>query len=123
MTEVEAAFFAGLFEGEGSIILTQRNRPGGGTVKITIANTFIPLLERAREIAGVGPIRVREQANPIHLPAGTWETNGESALEILRQIRPFLISRAERADAVLAGKSFPRQSRWDRVYPEAVTPE
>lgn len=123
MTEGEAMWFAGLFDGEGSITLTDRRRTGGGTVKISIANTCRPLLERAHEVAGVGPIRFTVRPDPNHLDIGIWETLGASALEILRQIRPWLISRAERADAVLAGKTFPRQARWDRVYPEVVTPE
>jgi hypothetical protein len=123
MSDEEAAWFAGLFDGEGSVIITQRRRPGGGYVRITISNTCLPLLERAHELAGVGPIHAKPPPLMHHLDAWEWRLGGASALEILRQIRPWLISRAERADAVLAGELFPRQARWDRVYPAVTTPE
>lgn len=112
-------WFAGLFDGEGSITLTNRRRANGGSVKISIANTHLPLLERAVEVAGVGQVHEkRTKAEAHHLDAYWWDCTGAAALEVLRQIRPWLLSRSERADVVLAGGWFPRQARWDHLYAE-----
>lgn len=119
----DAAWLAGLFEGEGSIIQTNRNRTDGGTVRITITNCHKPLLDHVRDLVGVGSLTVVElsKKNPRHQDSWTWQVSGAAALEILQQMLPWLWSRADRAIAALAGESFPRQSRWDSVYPEAAT--
>ena len=120
MTEGECMWFAGLFDGEGSVTLSNRRLPGGGTVVISLVNTCEPLMVRLREVVGAGPLHFNEVSagNPRHNDTWTWQLCGAAALEVLRQVRPWLIVKAERADAVLAGETFPRQSRWDSVYPE-----
>lgn len=120
MTDADCAWFAGLFDGEGSIILTQRRRVSGGSVKITITNTNHEILERVREVTGMGVIRENPKRAAHHLDQWTWEVASAANLEILRQVRPWLIVKADRADAAIAGESFPRQSRWDSIYPESA---
>lgn len=110
-------WFAGLFDGEGSVILSQRSLPGGGSVRIEITNTVRALLERAREVVGAGYITVKPSKNQRHQDKMIWTLYGGAALEVLRQVRPWLIVKAERADAVLAGETFARLERWDRIYP------
>lgn len=119
MSEPEIAWFAGLFDGEGSIVRSQRSyKNGTGHFRIQITNTILPLLERARDFTGVGFIRLRKMSkkNPRWTDCYLWEVGPGEALEILRQVRPWLIVKAERADAVLEGRSFPRQARWDSIY-------
>lgn len=118
MSPAEIAWFAGLLDGEGSIILAHRNRDGSRAFRLQISNTVVPLLERIREYTGVGVIRetTRSVQNPKHARGYIWTVNTGEGLEILRQVRPWLIVKADRADAVLEGKSFDRQSRWDDIY-------
>jgi hypothetical protein len=122
MTDAEVAWLAGIFDGEGSIILSQRKRSGTGYVRATITNTVLPLLERVIEVTGVGSITHVEKSknNPRHQDSYTWHAGGAYSLELIRQMRPWLIAKAERADAVLAGNTFPRQLRWDNIYPPAT---
>lgn len=117
MSEPEIAWFAGLFDGEGSIVRAQRIRTPIGHIRIEIYNCVRPLLERVVEYTGVGDVRERKVTNPKHSRSYYWVVGGGKAIEILRQVRPWLIVKAERADAVLEGRSFPRQSRWDDIYP------
>ena len=87
MTEGEAMWFAGLFDGEGSVTLTARRRCGGGTVRLAVYNTSLLLLERVVAVTGVGKVvKRRGKAKPYHLDAWTWTCYGATALEILRQI-------------------------------------
>jgi hypothetical protein len=120
MSEPEIAWLAGLFDGEGSIVQTQRTRTPEGSIRIQVTNNVIAILEQIQEFTGVGRINVqsRKENNPRHGETYTWSAGTGYALEILRQIRPWLIVKAERADAVLGGRSFDRQSRWDDIYPE-----
>jgi hypothetical protein len=122
MSEGEAMWFAGLFDGEGSVVLSQRKRKDNEYLVILVTNTSLPLLDRLHEVVGVGSITFnpKSEKNPRHQDIYTWRVGGEQAKEILRQARPWLIVKAERTDAVLAGESFPRQSRWDHIYPRIV---
>lgn len=120
MTEAEVAWLAGLFDGEGSIVEAQRTRPHGGSLRITITNTVHPMLEKVCEITGVGSLWLKKSKNPRHQDAWIWSVSGSVALELLRRMRPWLFARADRADAALAGKKFPRQARWDHRYGEDV---
>ena len=119
MSEGECMWFAGLFDGEGSIVQTQRKRTPNGSCRIQVVNTVMPLLERIQEYTGTGRINSlpRKINNPKHADAYVWSAGTGPALEILRQVRPWLIVKAERADAVLEGRNFDRQSRWDNIYP------
>jgi hypothetical protein len=117
MSEGERMWFAGLIDGEGSIILSQRKRASPEKhFKIQVYNNVRPLLERVVEYTGVGIIRERQPKTPRHSLAYFWTVNSGEAAEILRQVRPWLIVKAERADAVLEGRMFPRQPRWDGYF-------
>ncbi len=118
MTQIESAWLAGLFDGEGCVAIPsryrQRNTP---SYRIEIANTDMPLLEQVVKVTGVSTIRTHLRDNPRHKTAYHWEAGGADALSLLRQMRPWLIVKAERADAAFRGEIFPRQARWDLLYP------
>jgi hypothetical protein len=103
MTEVEIAWLAGLFDGEGSIVLNRRNRPNSLSCRITVTNTFYPLLERVLEVTGTGVLQelTRYHTNPKHARSWNWQCNGTNARLILKQILPWLIVKKERAEIIL----------------------
>lgn len=117
MSEGEIGWLAGLMDGEGSIVLLNRGRPGKGSIRIQIANTYVPLIQRILEVTGVGVVVTHSMKNPKHKTGYTWTVGSGDARELLRRMRPWLLVKAERADAVAEGRSFPRQSRWDHIYP------
>jgi len=96
----QAAYLAGLIDGEGSIMLYRRGE--GSAMRLTIANTFKPVLEWCRAVSGVGNIVMTNRDNAKHKPGGTWLVNSQAACSILEQVRPYLRIKAEQADLAMA---------------------
>jgi hypothetical protein len=95
MEEHDKAWLAAALDAEGSL-----NRPP--RTRIVIYNSCLPFLEKARALVG-GVIRshpswkTNVQTYMLDVAAGR-----ERVAEVLRLIRPYLIIKAERADAILA---------------------
>jgi hypothetical protein len=100
LTSEEAAWFAGLFDGEGTIVephLSNPNRKNKG-LRIAITNTHLPLLWKVQEVAGCG--QIIEQGKPTssrHAQAYQWATYSDNARSLLEQMEPWLIVKRERA--------------------------
>lgn len=62
-TEVEVAWAAGLFEGEGSIWIARSH--GNSYPRITVASNDTDVLEKFQRIIGCGRIRI-QKTNPKH---------------------------------------------------------
>ena len=101
LTDVEAAWLAGLFDGEGSIIFA-KNRPAKN-VRITITNCCHFLVERVLEVTGTGSIidMGNERRNPNHSPSWNWACYGENARILLRRMEPWLIAKREKVQHAL----------------------
>lgn len=100
MSEAEIAWFAGVFDGEGSIV-----SPSGAGVqyslRIVIYNTSYELLDRILEVTGTGMIHDRPLREAHHKQCGIWASYGNNAREILRQTLPWLIVKREKAHEAL----------------------
>jgi len=94
MLKGERMWLAGLLDGEGSIIKTGRKLEG---TRIVVNNTVKELLDRIKEIAGVGYIYSKIPKNPKHIQTYWWQVCGENARIILKQILPWLIVKREKA--------------------------
>ncbi len=116
MSQAQTAWLAGLFDGEGSVIINHRKLTSP-SYRITITNTCKPLVDKIVEVTGITRVNVRNPSNPRHATTYVWECGGSDALFLLRQMRPWLLVKAERADAAFEGLMFERQSRWDDVRP------
>lgn len=104
MTDVEAAWLAGLFDGEGSIVELKRGATQMTKAwRITITNTCLPLLDRVEEVTGVHArvFMKRKAPNPKHTQAYFWQAYSTTAAEVLMQMLPYLIVKRERALLVL----------------------
>jgi hypothetical protein len=109
MSESEAAYLAGIIDGEGWVSLgSQRDaRTSFGKnryyyVLIGVTNTHKPLLEWVVETTKRG--RVAEGTTDSHLGKKrrwSWTCRGWSAADVLRAVRPYLIVKADRADIAL----------------------
>lgn len=123
MTDGECAWLAGVFDGEGSIIAVRRQRDGNCKgIAISIVNTSKPLMDQIIAFTETGWLNGREPNNPNHLYRWTWRVYGATAVELIRQMRPWLTAKAERADAVLEGRPFPRLPRWEKFYADRPDP-
>lgn len=101
MTDLEIAWLAGLFEGEGSIVFSHGKLRK--SVTITISNTILPLLEKVLEVVGTGAIQnmTRYKVNPKHSPAWLWRCHGENARILLERMMPWFIVKKQRAEIAL----------------------
>lgn len=98
MSDVEAAYLAGVIDGEGTIMLYKANTV---RLRLVVANTKMALLEWCKEHTAVGSIVVKAHANPRHSDSGTWQANAHAAEGVVAQIRPYLVIKAEQADLAL----------------------
>ena len=83
---VDWAWFAGLFEGEGCILFTNKN-----SVRLAISSTDHDVLSRAQAIAGgsvTGPYEPRGMGHKVQWE---WRLNRTELIqEVLAQIEPYM---------------------------------
>jgi hypothetical protein len=106
MTDTEAAYIAGIVDGEGCITVSRRYDP---TCKlgfylrpfITVANTDKEMLSFCRDTTGAGRLiyYVSRQAN--HRNAWRWNVWTQQAGDVLRVIVPYLITKRRQAELLL----------------------
>lgn len=97
LTEVQAAYLAGLVDGEGSIMLNPR-AGGSITSRVVISNTHRGVLDWVAETTGIGNVQAHRPQDARHRAGWMWVTNGDGALSLLEQIRPYMIIKTEQAD-------------------------
>ena len=103
MTPTQAAYLAGLIDGEGSITLTRRHRKENRQLAVSISNTDFDLLNQVNTIIGAGRITRKRTYKEHHKPSGEYRVENRQALALIRQIAPFLLTyKAHRADLVLS---------------------
>lgn len=86
----QAAYLAGIIDGEGTITLTRHNSYRHRYVSVTISNCELPLLEYILNTIGVGKITSKRTYNPNHSPSYTYQVYSRQALDLLRVVLPFL---------------------------------
>ncbi len=106
LTRDHANYVAGLFDGEGSIILYDRGYGGRPQMRCTISNTFEPIQKWLVQITGTGSI-VRHVHPPEkgYKDSLTWQIYGQNAVSFLNQILPFLIIKRDKAIAGIETQS------------------
>ena len=103
MTSTQAAYLAGLVDGEGSITLTRRHRKENRHLVVSISNTDFDLLKQINLLVGAGRIMNKRIYEEHHKPSGEYRIENRQALELIRQLAPFLLTyKAHRADLVLS---------------------
>lgn len=103
MSPPDAAYLAGLIDGEGTVTLARKHRNENRRISVSMCNTEIALVLAARRISGVGIISRKRRSSVKHAQAYVWAVWGRQALEILRQIQPWMRSyKAERAALALS---------------------
>lgn len=102
LTELETAWLAGLFDGEGSIVFAKGRKQR--SVTISMHNTCYPLLKRVEEITKTGRVfdHSKYRTSPKHSDVWVWQCYGQNARILLRQMLPWLIVKKDRALKVLA---------------------
>ncbi|ACL72584.1 LAGLIDADG family homing endonuclease [Thioalkalivibrio sulfidiphilus] len=102
LPEVDAAYIAGLIDGEGTVTLTRKHRNENRQLAVTISSTERNLLDFVKETLGVGKITRKRVAQTHHSPSYTYAVYNRQALRLLEQVRPYLRGyKAARTDLIL----------------------
>jgi len=99
LTIPQAAYLAGVIDGEGSIMLYGRR--DSVAMRVAIANTNQKLLEWCAITTGVGNIVITKRDNPKHKTSANWIANSQAAASVLEQVLPFLTIKKEQAQMAL----------------------
>jgi hypothetical protein len=88
LSETEAAYVAGIVDGEGTITLTRAHRDGRRPV-VSISSTELSLLQYIQSIVGAGRITGKVTARRHHSPSFAYVVSSRKALALLAQISPY----------------------------------
>lgn len=102
LTPPEAAYIAGLIDGEGTITLTRKHRHENRQLAVTISNTDKQLLDFVLSTIGAGKITGKRTTRSNHTPSFTYALYNRQALNLLAQIQTYLRTyKAERTILIL----------------------
>jgi hypothetical protein len=98
----DAAYLAGLIDGEGTIALTRRHAGEERQLVLSISSTEIDLLDWTRSVTGVGKITRKRTVARHHAPGLTYSVSNRQALAVIAAVAPHLRSyKRHRAALVL----------------------
>jgi LAGLIDADG-like domain len=98
----DAAYIAGLVDGEGTVTLSTMHRGENRRLVVSISNTERNLLEFVQEALGTGQITGKRTYSARHTPSFAFRVTNRQAVDLLRQIGPYLRSyKAARAALAL----------------------
>ena len=93
------AYFAGLFDGEGTVELRLRHHNTIGT-RILIYNTSLDVMDWLLGYFD-GTVYARKNKTSSYKTQYVWQTSGEKARDTLKLVAPFLIIKAKQVKLVL----------------------
>ena len=115
LSPCDAAYLAGIIDGEGTITLTAIHRGENRRPVLSISSTEIALLEYLHTAIGRGRITRKACTREHHSASFAYVINGRQALAVLSQVSPFLRTyKLERARLLLEEyiASTPRNGRY-----------
>jgi len=118
MIDTERAYIAGIVDGEGSIMLTRFHKNQLPSPCVSVASTDKELLLWLQKIIGKGRIINKRNYNRAkHKDSYTYRVIYDDAIELLREISPFLIIETKKKRAKLIidkyKKVTPRNGRYN----------
>jgi len=90
LTVGEAAYLAGVVDGEGTITLTRMHRGENRRPVVSISSTELPLLLYVKSVVGAGRITRKACVRSCHSPSYAYILLSRQALLLLRQISQYL---------------------------------
>lgn len=92
LTPEDAAYLAGLIDGEGTITLTRRHSNEQRQLVLSISSTERALVEWSLTSIGAGKITRKRTSSAAHAPGLTYTVSNQQALTVLRQVVHYLRS-------------------------------
>jgi hypothetical protein len=110
LTVAQAAYLAGMIDGEGSILVWQRKDRAIGqrSARVVVVNTDRPVMDWLLANVG-GNLNNKPDTRPSAFgtprkPCWTWIVNGQNAVNILTQVLPYLVIKRDKAIAAIASQ-------------------
>jgi predicted nucleic acid-binding Zn ribbon protein len=100
LTPIQAAYLAGIVDGEGSIMIVRHHSTVMPVVSVT--NTGWALLEWIRRRTKLGAICRQYRATAKRSETWFWRCSSEGAESLLLQVRRFLVLKGEQAQLAIA---------------------
>ena len=92
LQDTEAAYIAGLVDGEGTITLSRRHRNENRQLVISISNNEKAILDYVLDITGIGVITKKRKSAEHHATNFSYKASNRQAYCLLQQISPHLKS-------------------------------
>jgi hypothetical protein len=122
LSPTEAAYIAGLIDGEGTITLSRKHASEQRQLVVSISSTERPLLDFVLRSVGAGKVTSKRTSKPHHALGLTYALCNRQALALLEQIAPFLQSyKSKRARLVL--NNYVRLTPRNGKYTSAIRAE
>jgi hypothetical protein len=103
LSVTDAAYIAGLIDGEGTVTLSRRHAGDKRQVVVSISNTDRRLLQWVAEQIGAGKITGKRVSSAAHSPGFTFAISNRQALALLDQTSGYLRTyKRVRAELILA---------------------
>jgi len=118
----DAAYIAGLIDGEGTVTMTRRNRYKNRGLVVSISNNEVQILKYVQGSIGASKITGKRITSERHAPSYTYCITNRQALSLLEQISPFLKS-LKSVRASLALKEYLRPTPRNGRYTTEQTDE
>jgi len=102
LSAIDAAYVAGLIDGEGTVTLTRKHRNENHQLAVSISNTDLSLLHFVHQAVGAGKITTKRTTRAHHTPSYTYAIYNRQALALLDQVAPYLRTyKATRSSMIL----------------------
>ncbi len=102
LSNTNAAYIAGLIDGEGTITLSRKHKNENRQLCVSISSTEIDLLDFVLTASGVGKITNKKTSKPLHSHSYAYAVYNRHALALLGIVLPYLKSyKKERANLIL----------------------
>jgi LAGLIDADG-like domain len=118
----EAAYLAGLIDGEGTVTLSRKHAGDMRQLVVSISNTELPILEFVLRTVGAGKLTHKCTSKANHSPSYAYAVWNRQALALLAQVEPYMRSyKGDRARLVL--RDYVRLTPRNGKYTEAMLVE
>lgn len=92
LTDTEAAWLAGLIDGEGTVTVTRHKASNKfKSPQVSVSSTSYELLRTTVDMTGLGFISQKKKYQEHHRQSYHWQiSSGTQAVDLLKQLLPFL---------------------------------
>jgi hypothetical protein len=90
LAEIDKGWIAGIIDGEGSICLTRQKANEHRSPELEVTSTTKEMLEKLQGLCG-GSISIQKVYQAHYKPSWHWNIKGNKVLELLSEIREYLL--------------------------------